>query len=363
MSGTRTTENHVYGVISSSPALPSNGLDFMMEEDRETFDVMRAETPLEQPAATPVTPSRLFELVNAPTSEFFSLSSANLPLITKAIKRLKEIKGLLHEDQYNKMAANIERANSRLAKACYEETEQITSCLYPRECLRDLESISEFDKKFMMVLLRSGRVKECRWPTFAGLTDKTSGAPEYQFMIGFEFGFPVALMYNTIREGCKKIDVPDGICSYIADFVGDSYFEIKLTVYFDKTKADWNEQDGEAWIFHKGEKDKIEDVVNFDKTDRIYYVENWPLKGLVVGQSETMQEARQVILERKLVTWLCCQIIWFVLGENLSSAHCDSYIVRNAVKKLIFVLKGWFTGLLLGESFESDGIRFEIGDA
>lgn len=303
---------------------------------------------------------RLEEIIDAPVTKF---SNSNLPLIRNAIRHLKEIKQKLYEDEYAKMAENtIKRANTRLANATFDETEPLTSCLYPRDCLWELERITGLDKTFMEVLLRSGRVKECKWPTFSGFTDWTRGAPEYQFMIGFEFGFSFEKVLETVHDGCRKIDVPEEVCAIIADFVGDSYFEIKLTVYFDKTKDDWNEQDGEAWIFHKGGRGKVEDVVNFDKDDRIYYVEHWPLKGLVVATDEDAPEEQIVSLERKLVAWLCCQMIWLVLGENLSPNYCHSFVVRNAVKKLIFVLKGWFTGLLLGESFEPEGISFESAE-
>jgi len=364
----RSSVRKVVGLTSPAPLLPEHlSLEQVAITNREESDQLSPRA-IEQTDNLPVAPCGsmpriLEEIIEAPVTRY---SNSNLRLIRCAIKSLRKIKEKLYEDEFQKMAENsIERANTRLANACWSETEKPSSSLYPRECLQQLEKLSGFDREFMAVLLRSGRVKACNWPSFAGFIDKTNGPPEYQFMIGFEFGFSLEQIHKTVVDGCSKLNVPSGVCSIVADFVGDSYFEIKLTVYYDKTKTEWSEQDGEAWIFHRGSRGKIEDVVNFDKDDRIYYVEQWPLKGLVVATEDApkeMSEEKLVTLERKLVAWLCCQMIWFVLGENLSPNYCHSYIVRNAVRKLIFVLKGWFTGLLLGESFEPDGIVFETSE-
>merc|ERR1712173_197903 len=121
-------------------------------------------------------------------------------------------------------------------------------------------------------------------------------------------------MRKAVAAGLKTWAVPPGVCYIISDFVGDSFFEIKLTVYFDKSKPEWNEQDGEAWIFHRDERTgKLEDVVNFDGEQRIYYVDDWPLKGLVVDSLDTIDPKKLEYSERRLVTWACCQIVWFAL--------------------------------------------------
>lgn len=163
--------------------------------------------------------------------------------------------------------------------------------------------------------------------------------------------------------------MPADICNEIAKFVGNSQFEILLKVYFDKTKStDWHEQDGEAWIYHPymNTKERI-DLVNFDRNDRIYYVEHWPKTGLLSdnytaqggdAQSTTRLRSR---LERTMVTWVCSQITWLTMTRF---RKCKSVKVRNRHSMLLFVLKGWFTGLLLGESFDPEDMRrlIEIED-
>lgn len=348
-------------VASSAPPLPTSECqDMEMEEVVATPQIKTSRnspstSPEDRPPRLPAVPRHLKKIIAAPTVNF---SNDNLPLIKEAILRLKQIKEKLYEDEFQKMSTNsIETATDRLANAKLDQTEPPTAPLYPRDCLREIEKLSALDRRYMEVLLNSAVVKECKWPTFLDFTKQwESDTPEYQFQIVFSFGFGLEAVKKTVKNGCKRINIPDGVCGIIADCLGDSYFEIKLTVYFDKRKDDWNEQDGEAWIFHRGANGKLEDVVNFDKTERIYYVEDWPLKGLVVDAEEG---AKLENIERKLVAWQCCQIIWFALGPNLDPKYCHCLAVRNAVKKLIFVLKGWFTGLLLGESFEPDGITFE----
>lgn len=340
-----------------------------METEMELSDVMELVNGTERlpsspadrpPRSLPLVPGHLKKIIEAPSTNF---SNDNLPLIRQAIMRLQQIKETLYADEFKKMSTNSTRtATNRLASAKLHQSEPPTAPLYPRECLKDVENLSALDRRYMEVLLNSAKVEECKWPSFADFTNmpdqwESSGASEYQFMIVFSFGFTHEDVKKTVKMGCKNINIPDGVCGIIADCIGDSYFQIKLTVYFDKRKSEWSEQDGEAWIFHRGAKGKLEDVVNFDKNERIYYVEDWPLKGLVVDADEGVKLEG---LERKLVAWQCCQIIWFALGNQLDPEQCHCMAVRNAVKKLIFVLKGWFTGLLLGESFEPEGITFEM---
>jgi len=93
------------------------------------------------------------------------------------------------------------------------------------------------------------------------------------------------------------------------------------------------------------------DLVNFDMTEGTYYVENWPMTGLLCGNySEySMNEVEQ--LERTVVSWLCSQIT-FVVFEKVRDTK--SRKLKKALNRLLFVLKGWYTGLLLGESFDPE---------
>jgi len=56
-------------------------------------------------------------------------------------------------------------------------------------------------------------------------------------------------------------------------------------------------------------------------------------------------------LERTIVSWLCSQIT-FLAFEKIRDTQSTK--VKKALNRLLFVLKGWYTGLLLGESFDPD---------
>jgi len=248
------------------------------------------------------------------------------------------------------------------------QCEPMTSSLYPKQCLEVVENFGPVDKSYMKTLINSARVQECKLPDFETMTraPNASGGPdirnseEFQFEVSFTFGFSLSVIKKAVYRGCKPWQVPLPVNDIIADYVGDSYFRVKLTVYFDKAKPEWNEQDGEAWIWiNDGSKQNVEkDVVYFDKTERIYFVEHWPLKGLVVGDYQEESDTAEK-LERRMAAWLCSQIMWFTLGQNLDPNNCHCMAVRNMMRKLLFVLKGWFTGLLLGEPFEPAHVRFE----
>jgi hypothetical protein len=211
-------------------------------------------------------------------------------------------------------------------------------------------------------------------PEYNGLTKQGTKNREYDFEMHFAFGYNFADNCEMVSSGFEQRKrncpweprMPSDICKEIAKMLGNSRFEILLKVYFDKTKSnDWHEQDGEAWIYHpyKNTKESI-DLVNFDRDDRIYYVENWPKTGLLSdnytqtfpGQDPDMVRIR---LERTMITWVCSQITWLAFQQV---RKCSSRQVRNRLSKLLFVLKGWYTGLLLGESFDPEDIHRLIED-
>jgi len=71
--------------------------------------------------------------------------------------------------------------------------------------------------------------------------------------------------------------------------------------------------------------------------------------GLICGSYD--QPALVERLERTIVSWLCSQVT-FLAFEKIR--YTQSITVRKALNRLLFVLKGWYTGLLLGESFDPD---------
>lgn len=332
-----------------------------------------ARTPVVEEVAPPTQTALNFR-TSGPLANIMELSKEqfsfdDIPKLQNTLQHITGITEGLYCREYTEMRENlIENTNRRLANAELSDAEQADSQLYPKKCLSSIESFSEVDKKYMKVLLNSARIQECKLPEYDGFArpptrtgdgvfDSTS---EFQFEIGFTFGFPVQQIREIVNKSTRKF-FPDSISDIVTDFVGDSFFKVKLTVYFDKFKKEWNEQDGEAWIWINEYKNmrkepKQRDVVNFDKEERIYYVEDWPLKGLVLDASEASREDKN---ERRMTAWLCCQIVWFALGQNLDHDKCHSVSVRNMMRKLLFVLKGWFTGLLLGEPFEPKNITFE----
>jgi len=93
------------------------------------------------------------------------------------------------------------------------------------------------------------------------------------------------------------------------------------------------------------------DLVNFDSTERIYYVEDWPVTGLLCGNYSEYSMIEVERLERTVVSWLCSQIT-FLAFEKVRDTKSTK--VKKALNRLLFVLKGWYTGLLLGESFDPE---------
>jgi len=246
---------------------------------------------------------------------------------------------------------------------------------YARESLNHVDSIlSTKDKAFALHLIQTCTIMSFKLPEYNGLTKQGSKNREYDFEMHFAFGYNYADNCEMINAGfdlrkrnCPwEARMPADICNEIAKMLGNSRFEILLKVYFDKTKnTDWHEQDGEAWIYHpyKNTKESI-DLVNFDRDDRIYYVENWPETGLLsdtYSQTFPDQDAQMVRirLERTMITWVCSQITWLAFQQ---SRNCSSFKVRNRLSKLLFVLKGWYTGLLLGESFDPEDMHRLIED-
>jgi len=210
-------------------------------------------------------------------------------------------------------------------------------------------------------ILRTAKITKFELPDFKFLVDETA-SKQYSFEFWFGFGTDYEDNCWQLYNDCelKKL-LPKDCCNLIAGMLGSTRFDIKLTVYFDKVKGSdsWHEQDGEAWIFFKvGTSSDALDLVNFDTTERIYYVEDWPVTGLLCGSYSQFSMAEVERLERTIVTWLCSQIT-FLAFQNIRDTQSKK--VKNALNKLLFVLKGWYTGLLLGESFdpESDDEMFK----
>lgn len=226
------------------------------------------------------------------------------------------------------------------------------SSFYPILSYQDLEYLEPRDKQQVDNILRTASITKLELPEYNCLVDKNA-SKEYSFELWFGFGADYATNCELLYIDCemKKL-LPKDCCNIIAGMLGSTRFDMKLKVYFDKVKDPdcWHEQDGEAWIYYKEGMRNIErDLVNFDTTERIYYVEDWPVTGLLCGSYN--QPGLVERLERTIVSWLCSQIT-FLAFEKIRDTQ--SIKVRKALNRLLFVLKGWYTGLLLGESFDPD---------
>lgn len=235
------------------------------------------------------------------------------------------------------------------------------------DTLKLFNQLQEQDRDFALELIRTTRLTKFKLPDYKELTAHDEQNREYNFEMQFSFGFDYVSNCRLLarafdirkRNFPNEEHMPLDCSNVIAKMLGSNQFEVILKVYFDKTKAkanDWHEQDGEAWLYHpEVNTGNRRDLVNFDREARIYYVENWPTTGMLCeddyqGQFPAIPpEEVTDKLERIMITWVCSQITWLAFNKvrNLSSK-----MATKRLSKLLFVLKGWYTGLLLGESFD-----------
>jgi len=278
----------------------------------------------------------------------------DIPQIMATIKFLEQEAEKLFKCEYNeKKISSVERANYNFKNEKLQ-LEPSHSPFYPILSYQDIEDLEPRDKQLIDNILRTAEVTKLELPEFNFLIDKNNSR-EYAFELCFGFGTDYVNTCNQLFNECqmKKL-LPRDCSNIIAGMLGSTRFDVKLTVYFDKMKDPdtWHEQDGEAWIFHKvGTTNVQRDLVDFDTAERIYYVEDWPLTGLLCGSYSQYSVVERERLERTIVSWLCSQIT-FLAFQNLRDTQCTK--VKKALNRLLFVLKGWYTGLLLGESFDPD---------
>jgi len=278
----------------------------------------------------------------------------DIPQIMATIKFLEQEAEKLFKCEYNgKKISSVERANYNFKNEKLQ-LEPSHSPFYPILSYQDIEVLEPRDKQLINNILRTAEVTKLELPEFNFLIDKNN-TKEYAFELCFGFGTDYMNTCNQLFNECqmKKL-LPRDCSNIIAGMLGSTRFDIKLTVYFDKMKDPdtWHEQDGEAWIFHNvGTTNVRRDLVKFDIAERIYYVEDWPLTGLLCGSYTQYSVVERERLERTIVSWLCSQIT-FLAFQNLRDTQCTK--VKKALNRLLFVLKGWYAGLLLGESFDPD---------
>lgn len=278
----------------------------------------------------------------------------DIPQIVATIKFLEEKAGKLFQREYDEKRYVTLGLTNQVLESGDIQLESPGSAFYPILSYQDIDDLEPIDMQLVHNILRTARVTKFELPDFNCLVDKNP-SKEYPFELWFGFGSDYENNCKMLYDSCKiKKYLPRDCCNLIAEMLGSTRFDIKLTVYFDKLKGvdNQHEQDGEAWIFYKvGTSDAAKDLVNFDTTERIYYVEDWPLTGLLCGSYSQYSIAEVERLERTIISWLCSQIT-FLTFSSLRDTHSTK--VKKALNKLLFVLKGWYTGLLLGESFDPE---------
>jgi len=296
--------------------------------------------------------------------------SSNLPVLQEISNNCLKRVSVLHRAEYDELRAGlVQKVHSEFQSPKRLRLEDRHSSYYPSKALKPLSLLQPEDRSWRYALLRSAKIDLLKLPPFEMLNNSTvtnkSVMPtefdcEFHFSFGFDCAFFANLLNKVFLKKVKKERLPMDLCGIISEMLGNTKFIVNLKVYFDKQKReDWYEQDGEAWIFYPiGKSERRRDLVSFDQNERIYYVEEWPAStGLLQGDYDDAKTAQRMLseevttekLERTLVAWLCSQISFFTFSKmrRLQNGH-----VRAYMNKLLFVLKGWFTGLLLGESFE-----------
>jgi len=278
----------------------------------------------------------------------------DIPQILATVKFLEETAEKLFQREYNeKRRSSIDETNYNFQNEKFQ-LESLRSSFYPVIIFQDIEDFEPIDQQVVTNILRTATIAKFELPEFNCLVDKNTSS-EYLFELWFGFGADYKDKCKQLSNECqmKKL-LPKDCCNLIAGMLGSTRFDIKLKVYYDKAKDSdcWHEQDGEAWIFHNvGTACVRRDLVNFDSSERIYYVEDWPVTGLLCGTYSQYTSREFERLQRTVVSWLCSQIT-FLAFEQIRDTKSTK--VKKALNRLLFVLKGWYTGLLLGESFEPE---------
>jgi len=156
------------------------------------------------------------------------------------------------------------------------------------------------------------------------------------------------------------------MCGIIAEYVGHSKFICDMQIYLKKLATPWWEQDGIAKMKYWSGEEYI-DMIDFSPEAEVYFVQDWPVNSMVIDdyseieisdiqQLEEEQDTSQLVMERKFITSVCCQIIHICMCKTVAP---QSVAARNFLKQLSMTLKGWFIGVLLGEGIFPDNVVFE----
>lgn len=246
-----------------------------------------------------------------------------------------------------------------------EMMEKPGSEMFPK-ILLPITKLTCDDIHWLNVLVHSARVQRIASPEFAELThdpryEPSAAEEEFEFQIQFEFGFDLEDIEWSIHAGVGNLGIDLYICHIIAEFIGRSKFICDVQIYYKKSASPWWEQDGIAKMKYWS-NGKYIDMIDFSAEDEVYYVRGWPKNSLVIDDysglnlPELEDETPQMHMERKFITSVCCQIIHICIWKTPAAQSCAA---RNVLKQISIIMKGWFIGVLLGESLDPDKVTFE----
>jgi len=235
--------------------------------------------------------------------------------------------------------------------------------------LSPISQLTAADKHWINVLVNSARIERIKCPEFAELTHDPQNKSkdvedEFEFQIQFQFGFEIRDLEWYIHCGAGRKGVTRNICRIIAEYIGRSKFFCDVQIYYKSSAPLWWEQDGIAMIkyYHK---DRYVDMVDFSPDSESYFIPQWPENYLVVDDyceldasefEEFEDETPHMLMERRFVAAVCCQIIHICICKTPAPQSCAA---RNVLKQVSMILKGWFIGVLLGGSLSPEKLKFE----
>jgi len=247
-----------------------------------------------------------------------------------------------------------------------EMLEKPGSEMFPK-ILLPIAKLTCDDIHWRNVLVHSARVQHIACPEFAELTNdpryetRAAVEEEFEFQIQFEFGFDLADIEWSVHAGVGSLGIDLYICHIISEFIGRSKFICDVQIYYKKSASPWWEQDGIAKMKYWS-NGKYIDMIDFSAEDEVYFVRDWPKNNLVIDDytgihpSELEDEAPHLHMEKKFITSVCCQIIHICIWKTPAAQSCAA---RNVLKQISMIMKGWFIGVLLGESLDPDKVKFE----
>jgi len=306
------------------------------------------------------------------------------PLVTKPVQKMEQLEetyrsidwwqdkmnDLLSRDWNYKRKYWVDQCHNALWNVLINPAllEKPGSEMFPN-VLNPINQLTAADKHWINVLVNSARIERIKCPEFAELTHDPQNKSkdvedEFEFQIQFHFGFDISDLEWYIHCGAGSKGVTRNICRIIAEYIGHSKLFCDVQIYYKSSAPLWWEQDGIAMIKYY-DKSKYIDMVDFSPDSESYFIPQWPENYLVVDDyseldasefEEFEDETPHMLMERRFVAAVCCQIIHICICKTPAPQSCAA---RNVLKQISMILKGWFIGVLLGGSLSPEKLKFE----